>query len=379
MSQQHEQRIFVPRDTALAPSEISLPSLGRTDNKSRSHEGSETLKAATPGCPRRPRSHVVKHAAKRTPRNRLIATLQRAHGTPESLKPDKSTLPELPETVPAAAVVSRPTNGDKPTALRVTVEIHSESPEPTAEPKAPGRNRSPAACSPKLKAGVLTQKQGSLLKPVSVESPDAEASKNTALRIKYFDSAAFDAAIYRQSGAMDAPQGVSVPRHRPQKPMSPSEDERMYIHADPAIHWCHNRSEEWHKQKSHEIQARGGRKAWFGEVIGRQRWLRAQEEARKRRINEEGSTHRRATPQPWTYRRPLDFGDVDESQLPEDVLDNPNWRKACAWHREVRQMKALRRRLALRSAHETQHFFRNLIAGIQPGPGRAPFLNHDDV
>ncbi|KAM4065486.1 hypothetical protein HRG_004209 [Hirsutella rhossiliensis] len=374
MNQQHEERIFVPKDLVLAPGETSFgrKERPRTDDKSSPHEVLGTSKAAIPG---RRREHGAKFAARRTPRNRLIASLQRAHGGPESVQPSKTASPELPGTVPAAIVGQGLTSDDATTAIRFTVEIPPESPTPTLEPERPCQNRTRSTPSPTHVGSVLTRNQELPLVTGLAEPPDVEATKITPRRTRNFDSAAFDVAIYRQSGAMNAPHGMSFPSHRQQKPLSSSQDGRVYIHANPAIHLSHNRSEGWHKQKAHEIEARGRRKAWFGKVFERQRWLRAQEVARKRQVNGNASARRHVTPQPWTYRRPLDFGDVDESHLPEDVLGDPNWRKACAWHREVRHMKTLRRRLALKSAQETQQFFRNVIGGIRPGPRRGFFLD----
>ncbi|RFU76482.1 hypothetical protein TARUN_5765 [Trichoderma arundinaceum] len=177
----------------------------------------------------------------------------------------------------------------------------------------------------------------------------AEKHKKTEARV--FDSEAFDAMIYRQS-SMHPPQGVSVQiPARPKTPVQkPSvEDGRQYLAINPAIHYPYARSEEWYKHKTLEIQARGGRKAWFGKVIERQRWLRAKEKAEEDERNAARLADRipaRKDPQPWSYNRIIDFGDVPPENLPQDVLQNAAWAKACAWHRENQAKRVLRDRAA---------------------------------
>ncbi|KAL7915268.1 hypothetical protein GGI35DRAFT_474951 [Trichoderma velutinum] len=162
-----------------------------------------------------------------------------------------------------------------------------------------------------------------------------------------FDSEAFDTMIYRQS-MLRPPAGVSVQAlPRPKTPVQQSsiEDQRQYLAINPAIHFSYNRSEEWYKEKALAIQARRGRKAWFGKVIERRRWLRAKEKAEDER-NAATQKPTRIDPQPWSYDRIIDFGDVPEEELPEDVLQNPAWVKACAWHRENQVKRVLRDRAA---------------------------------
>lgn len=114
---------------------------------------------------------------------------------------------------------------------------------------------------------------------------------------------------------------------------------------NPAIHYPYKRSEEWYKEKALAIQARRGRKAWFGKVIERRRWLRAKEKAEDER-NAATQKPTRIDPQPWSYDRIIDFGDVPEEELPDDVLQNPAWVKACAWHRENQAKRVFRERAA---------------------------------
>ncbi|KAL6878841.1 hypothetical protein J3F83DRAFT_259087 [Trichoderma novae-zelandiae] len=188
--------------------------------------------------------------------------------------------------------------------------------------------------------------------PAARQSAAQELSKS---KVRVFDSEAFDAMIYRQS-SLRPPTGV--PRQAAARPKSPAQkpstgEERRYLAVNPAIHLPHNRSHEWYKRKALEIQGRGGRKAWFGKVIERRRCIRAKERADEEEQNAATASNkqpRRVDPQPWTYDRIMDFGDVPEDELPEDVLQNPAWVKACAWHRENEAKRALRDRAA-REAH----------------------------
>ncbi|KAH6609636.1 hypothetical protein Trco_002982 [Trichoderma cornu-damae] len=166
-----------------------------------------------------------------------------------------------------------------------------------------------------------------------------------------FDSEAFDAMIYRQS-TLRPPRGVSV--QVPAQSKTPlgrvsTRDRRQYLAINPAIHFPYNRPDEWHRDKALEIQARGRRKAWFGKVIERRRWLRAKEKAEEDKQKAARAPNRkpaRIDPQPWSYNRIVDFGDVPPEELPKDVLQNPAWVKACAWHRENQAKRILRDRVA---------------------------------
>lgn len=170
-----------------------------------------------------------------------------------------------------------------------------------------------------------------------------------------FDSEAFDAMIYRQSSLRPPP---GVPKQSAARPKTPAQvpstgDQRKYLAVNPAIHLTHYRSDEWFKQKALEIQSRGGRKAWFGKVIERRRWIRAKERAeeeKQKAAKMSNKKPKRVDPQPWSYNRIMDFGDVPEEELPEDVLQNPAWVKACAWHRENEAKRVLRDRAA-KEAH----------------------------
>ncbi|PNP43886.1 hypothetical protein TGAMA5MH_04169 [Trichoderma gamsii] len=170
-------------------------------------------------------------------------------------------------------------------------------------------------------------------------------------KVHVFDSEAFDAMIYRQSTLRPPPGVASQAPARPKTPLKkPSvEYQRQYLSINPAIHLPVKRSDNWHTKKALEIQARGRRKAWFGKVIERQRWLRAKEKAEEDERNaakESNQMALRIDPQPWSYNRVIDFGDVPHEELPEDVLQNPAWAKACAWHRENHAKRIFREHAA---------------------------------
>ncbi|KAJ3463024.1 hypothetical protein MRS44_007810 [Fusarium solani] len=174
-----------------------------------------------------------------------------------------------------------------------------------------------------------------------------------------FDSAAFDACIYRQSD-LRPPPGVVIPSRQTRKAKASSEEPRLFLPVNPAIHRMHNRSEDWYKKKCQEIKRRPRRKAWFGKVLQRQRWLNA----REAKLDEECEQARLAgkdppfrPPQPRTHKRILDFGDVPEEELPDDVRNNPAWLKACAWHRETMNKALQRQHQVNKTTEETQRFF----------------------
>ncbi|KAL6907008.1 hypothetical protein GGI43DRAFT_249304 [Trichoderma evansii] len=190
-----------------------------------------------------------------------------------------------------------------------------------------------------------------------VVATQAIAEERKKDKIRTFDSEAFDAMIYRQS-TLRPPRGVTL--QAPARPKTPVQNpaieyQRQYLSINPAIHLPYNRSEEWHAKKALEIQARRGRKAWFGKVIERRRWLRAKEKAEEDERNaakESNQKLSRVDPQPWSCNRVLDFGDVPHEELPEDVLQNPAWVKACAWHRENYAKRVFRERAAKNANRE---------------------------
>ncbi|KAF4984372.1 hypothetical protein FDECE_17094 [Fusarium decemcellulare] len=180
-----------------------------------------------------------------------------------------------------------------------------------------------------------------------------------------FDSAAFDSFIYQQSD-LRPPEGVSIRNGPSGKAAASSEENRIFLPVNPAIHKMHNRSQEWYRKKCQEIKSRPGRKAWFGKVVERQRWLRAREaklDEERQRARLAGTIPPFKAPQPQGYRRIMDFGDVPEEELPEEVRNNPAWLKACAWHRECMNKGLQRQRVVNKTTEETERFFREAFGG----------------
>jgi hypothetical protein len=124
----------------------------------------------------------------------------------------------------------------------------------------------------------------------------------------------------------------------------------------------HSRSQAWYAKKALEIQARGGRKFWFGKAPARIRWLqRKRVESHQIRGITGGKLPSRSDPQPQTYTRPLDFGDVPEAELPEDVRQNPGWLKACEWFRQQQNLRGIRLRQSKRCEKEANDYFNIMV------------------
>ncbi|KAM0362853.1 hypothetical protein ACHAPK_011455 [Fusarium culmorum] len=117
-----------------------------------------------------------------------------------------------------------------------------------------------------------------------------------------FDPVAFDSIIYRQS-RLRPPPGVRL--------------------------------------SSHIVKSgRPNRKAWFGKVEARLRWLRAEEERleqSRQNAQDDGTMPPFEPPEPLCFKQILDFGDVPEKELPEHVRNDPAWSKACAWLRKCEE------------------------------------------
>jgi hypothetical protein len=142
----------------------------------------------------------------------------------------------------------------------------------------------------------------------------------------------------------------------------PDEDQRQYIYANPAIHGMHNRPEAWYARKALEIQSRGGRKFWFGKASARMRWLQKKRaESSKAHGIFGDALPERSDPQPRAYARPLDFGDVPEGQLPEDVRQNEGWLKACEWFREQQSLHGIRLRESKRCEQEANDYYNMMV------------------
>ncbi|KAI9167606.1 hypothetical protein HJFPF1_03738 [Paramyrothecium foliicola] len=187
----------------------------------------------------------------------------------------------------------------------------------------------------------------------------AEDKPRQKANVTPFDSDTFDALIYQQEGASSPPKGLSLPKIRKALVPPPVNDEQTYLHINPVIHRPYRRSQGWIDGKAKEIQTRTTRKKWFGRAADRQRWVWAQKQPKG--VNNVDKVARQ-DPQPWSYNRPLDYGDLPTESLPQDVLQNAAWTKACAWHRDVRQMDYLRRRERNRQEKQTRQFLRSVLS-----------------
>ncbi|ODA81419.1 hypothetical protein RJ55_04384 [Drechmeria coniospora] len=216
---------------------------------------------------------------------------------------------------------------------------------------------SPALCTPLSDV----QSSDSLAEGASVETERSIICREKHYDSRVLDAAAFDSALYRQHGVRK-PTCVSISTSQQLSVPSSSED-RMYAHANPFIHLTHNRSEEWYEAKSQEIRSRGRRKDWFGKVVERQRWLHKKRQS----ASCKGDYSLRLEPQPWTFNRPLDFGDVPQSELPDMVQQNPAWLEACAWFRENEQIRHLRHVEAKKSEQETKEFYEVIMNQMNSG------------
>lgn len=169
---------------------------------------------------------------------------------------------------------------------------------------------------------------------ISHVSQDAHRQQTVAT----FDQAKFDAAFYSQALAGPPPPGVTVSPTKQKHTPPPGEDSKLYLHIDPRIHWPRRWTDEWYENKMKEIRARGGRKANWGRAAQRMREQRLREEAQSQagaKVLAEGpppTSHLRE-PAPWMYHRRIDFEDMSEDELPDYVLENAAWARACAWMR----------------------------------------------
>jgi hypothetical protein len=185
--------------------------------------------------------------------------------------------------------------------------------------------------------------------PSRIRSKRAAKNNHEQLRlvlVENFDAQNFDMLIYGQDGASQPPAGVSLPETAMPSPVASSESHRLYLAIDPRIHWAHNKTEAWYNRKIEEIKARGGRKRWFGKTTERIRYMNRKEQENHLAYSQALSAGNPAykEPKPWTFNRPIDFGDVPEIKLPSYVKDNPSWVRACAWMRQCREMSTIRHR-----------------------------------
>jgi hypothetical protein len=228
---------------------------------------------------------------------------------------------QFPDVSPSSAALVY-----QPTRIHDTAHIRDPQPPVTSKAQLPdpsqvlGENEAVAAMEP----------QDNL--------PPGERKR--LAKVRQFDSSRFDSLVYYYNDATP-PEGLvidleTVNRERKKA----SKQEKLFLPVDPRIHGRHNKSEAWFEKKQEEIKRRGGRKFWFGRAARRMRWLREKQMAEER-IRQEaiqrGEVPPPKEPQPWSYRRCIDFGDVPEEELPQKVKDNAAWLAACAWLREDRK------------------------------------------
>lgn len=193
----------------------------------------------------------------------------------------------------------------------------------------------------------------------------AKADTDEEKPLATFDPVAFDSIIYRQS-RLRPPPGVRLSSRIVKNGSASRKSERVYLPVNPAIHKMHKRSQHWHKQKCEEIKRRPSRKAWFGKVEARLRWLRAEEERleqSRQNAQDDGTMPPFEPPEPRCFKQILDFGDVPEKELPEHVRNDPAWLKACAWLRKCED-QATHQRQVNKSKKEAERYYKmNFGAG----------------
>lgn len=318
--------------------------------------------------------------------------------SPSRLHPQSHTLPTSAWTEPSRRQSPNSTSGSSTSAAAAaspmqSIEVNMESPRQDrgaglfANTLSPMHHEKPTttafqgpteAQTPPLSASEKDHGDPMQISPPQLsthQAQDGQANPRTTTMVseepviigqhtkrKAFDSAAFDSQLYSQEGASAPPPGVEV-SPLPAQSMASS---RIFSDVDPLVHGMYPRSEQWHRLKTLEIESRPSRKAFFGKVAQRQRWLRAQSATTAERLNEAQSDDDppiRADPLPKRAGTLLtvDFGDIPEDQLPSDVTDNPAWAKVCARFRadraalnQNRRQKAIDERRQLAASREEQ-------------------------
>ncbi|KAK1828380.1 hypothetical protein QBC39DRAFT_153616 [Podospora conica] len=181
-------------------------------------------------------------------------------------------------------------------------------PKPETESRGESGNPHPASSRPADStqgAGIPGNSREQLTGSVSLEIPKPPSPQQLERRRRPLDLSEFDRLIYAQEGALNPPPEVCLLAASPAAALkeakskdsdAPRQDEPLYLDIDPRIHWPQPHTEAWLEEKQAEIQARGGRKANFGQAAQR---------LRQQRIAEE--------------RVPL------EDTLPEKIASNPAW------------------------------------------------------
>ncbi len=206
--------------------------------------------------------------------------------------------------------------------------------KPSAEfPNRHSQKAPPEKPKPKVQSGYgpfqATGGDPSKLKtPTALKTPqNPNPQHQPPQKPKEIDTAAFDALIYAQPGAAEAPvplpklaklPNLSTKRAiiKPRKPLTEEDaeeeeedepNEPLYLPIDPRIHYPQPHSDKWLAAKQTEIRARGSKKANFGRA--------AKSLQRQRKLQQQTAS--------------------TEEALPEKIAENP------AWVRALRQLGGL--------------------------------------
>lgn len=357
----------------LSDRECSLP------GKTSSEKENPYLEKALPGnalpVKQRP-SHSAAETAKRLPQK---------IPPEENCRLSKSTSPEQECTPPADAQVEgasiskaplekEPSRSDGAPRVKILLETPLE--KTSQEQALPEKERLPSDLLPEGSAEIDNEVnmidisdtlEGEAAQPTqaSLLSFKAKVDARQKQLLATFDPIAFDSIIYRQS-RLRPPPGVSLSSHIVKNGPLLDGGERLYLPVNPAIHKMHKRSQRWYKQKCEEIKRRPTRKAWFGKVMARKRWLLAEERKLEEKRQEAlciGAAPPYRPPEPRSVKQILDFGDVPEEDLPDYVRSNPAWLKACAWHRECEEKATQHQRQVDKSIQEAERYFKENFGG----------------
>ena len=262
------------------------------------------------------------------------------------------------------------THAPKPLDTRPSLERSSvkDTPELSTHPSTPGQVLDSLGATPtqtllasSVGVTACTSTSVNSTETLGQDRQDASARETSPMRkarvtpatppIRVFDSDAFDQMIYQQSAILPPPEGLRILRGASSKDLAANDSGRMFLGTNPSVHRMHNHNEEWFRNKATEIKLRGGRKFWFGKAVERERWRHSKDSA---------AVVTRKDPKVWSYRRPVDFGDVALKDLPDEVRDNPAWEKACAWHRQSPDLHTLREKALQQSKQATEDIWKKI-------------------
>jgi hypothetical protein len=155
-------------------------------------------------------------------------------------------------------------------------------------------------------------------------------------RVARFDSSAFDSQLYAQEGALSPPSGVCIvgecDEQSLQQTLVPP-----FPHYKPRVHGMQHQRQAWNRCMAEANQTQPLRKAWLAKASERQQWST---NGRERAADEEhlfsrtAQRHARPGVTPWMHNVAIDFSDIAEDDLPEDVKHNSTWMSICAQFRK---------------------------------------------